>query len=882
MSLVLQVNQVGPVEFPDDATAAEIQQALARDFARLSPSAEARFAALDYDALRQPTLAPPSLNVPEWRPRQESAWWEELRAARERLSPLLGLTERQMRMIEAASGGHIPASRATEATGQVGLKEALAKPTVSLPHLPRAKTLPGQIVSGIGNGVIGLAESFTSPLGLATMAMSAVPRAIQGVTAIPGALRTGAEALQAEQAVQTALAAQRAVAAGFAADILSGVPLGWHAMLEQARQGDIQEAVKAGTDMSLSALLGSLAAGHAANARWAQLPSRRTERDAALAPADPAEVAAWANDGPVGPMVFDADVGRLTEGQWPDELRSLSKADPEPLAEQNSPAPAPTEIPPPGFPAQTDGWDKTPPDGPLALDPDTGRMTDQRLPPDPGLTTGVQREAPPLPRSGLPAQATSPVAADEDPVHRLWKTIASSGASFRYGEKFDASRPEDIARHLSTEESPITGEVRNGVVRFSSPHGYIEVLEGDQGSIEINAEAAGSQGRKDGQGKQLYQAALAYAVNNKLKADPYGRHAYQDSISEINGLRRTLAMLSSALRFGTTRHLEPAWQQGLTTWETGNDAGNIRAMAHRIADWSTEAFPWLKELRYEPHANQFKDQAGRVWTDEDLETRLAMENPSHDKGVGLTTAKFSILTRSAPALAEELGTGFEDQLLKDLGHDSLTDPLLYAPPEPEPARPAAAKHGGIREDSSVIRSCSPRGEILEVDFPPGDPRSCYDPERDQIVFADRDASRTETVIEEVAHALTAWKVPEELLKGDEATLRAALRDGRANGAIRRLIEGYLLAKATIKTPSHELNGLGEFMAGLFRSRPLQRQLAALRWTASGPSVWQKTIQALRVLLHLNTDAEPLLARVLHAAAELVHAERLQRRRSASA
>jgi hypothetical protein len=69
-------------------------------------------------------------------------------------------------------------------------------------------------------------------------------------------------------------------------------------------------------------------------------------------------------------------------------------------------------------------------------------------------------------------------------------------------------------------------------------------------------------------GATAYQIAFAWAHNNgkTMKPDPAG-------LTVINRLRRTEAMISSAMQFGTTRHLEPHQDQYVALLERMRDGG---------------------------------------------------------------------------------------------------------------------------------------------------------------------------------------------------------------------------------------------------------------------------------------------------------------------
>ena len=447
----------------------------------------------------------------------------------------------------------------------------------------------------------------------------------------------------------------------------------------------------------------------------------------------------------------------------------------------------------------------------------------------PGIATALAGRATPPQPGAQPAAELPPPA---DPVYRLMTTLAGAPNAFQFPRDLSARSPEAIARQVSTPDSPVTAQWGDNALRFSTPHGYLEIQSTDPGRIEIDAYPAESQGRPAGNGKQLYQAAMAYARNNDLVADPYGSSIFQQDLSEINALRRTSAMLSSALRFGDTRHMTPADRQEVP-WVPGDTPANIAALARAEAAQAAARIPWLADLSYDTSDGLIRDPAGRPWSDADLSSRLRQFDPSFDQGVGLATAKRAILTQSAPALAETHGEDFEQALQESFESPGMDSAILYAAP------------GGPRS--------------------PG----AYDPVRDSIQLSGRGLRRLQTVLEEAAHALTARVVPLDLLRADEPRLRQALRSRELSGAARRLIAAWLLAKDHPGRPSYALSNLGEFMAGLFKDRALQDHLDRIPWPQSRQSAWHKTVQAAAVLLRLPERARPRLEPFMRASAALL-------------
>jgi hypothetical protein len=138
-------------------------------------------------------------------------------------------------------------------------------------------------------------------------------------------------------------------------------------------------------------------------------------------------------------------------------------------------------------------------------------------------------------------------------------------------------------------------------------------------------------------GSAIYDMAAAYAHNNGkvLIGDPLG-------LSRMAYYRRNENMLSSALKYGTTRHLRPHLAQEIPSeyftghekafgesvrplnWIEGDDVNNIREMIYNSWKAAIDNAPELKDVIYDPATQQFQYVDGRPFTDQDSE-RIAAE-----------------------------------------------------------------------------------------------------------------------------------------------------------------------------------------------------------------------------------------------------------------
>lgn len=170
---------------------------------------------------------------------------------------------------------------------------------------------------------------------------------------------------------------------------------------------------------------------------------------------------------------------------------------------------------------------------------------------------------------------------------------------------------------------------------------------------------------KQGQGgSRIYNAVANYAHNNGkvFIGDPAG-------LSEIAQKRRAEQMLSSALKFGTTDHMQPHPKQlqgnqelGIPklNWKVGDTAHNIRELAKVTSEVTTKEFGEIADLTYNPETLRFERPDGREVTDADFKALAAQKRAGRDSSqsgsgkdgvvqpaptAGVTTLKRAIIAR---------------------------------------------------------------------------------------------------------------------------------------------------------------------------------------------------------------------------------------------
>lgn len=148
-------------------------------------------------------------------------------------------------------------------------------------------------------------------------------------------------------------------------------------------------------------------------------------------------------------------------------------------------------------------------------------------------------------------------------------------------------------------------------------------------------------------GNGIYAAVGAFAANTRREfiGDPEG-------LSDIATRRRTDAMLSSALKQGTTKHIRPHQRQidgderlGIPSikWIDDDTIGNIQRMLEAAYESLAFYVPEVRNACYDFESKTFRDVAGGQLLDEDL-AEWSFEHPGSRKaGAGLATFKRGLL-----------------------------------------------------------------------------------------------------------------------------------------------------------------------------------------------------------------------------------------------
>lgn len=226
--------------------------------------------------------------------------------------------------------------------------------------------------------------------------------------------------------------------------------------------------------------------------------------------------------------------------------------------------------------------------------------------------------------------------------------------------------------------------------------------------------------KEGGDGGKIYNIAATFAHNTGriLIGDPAG-------LSDVAMRRRTEHMLSSALKFGTTRHLAPHPRQTMGArdigvppmrWTYGDDLGNIKSLIETSLKSAQYAVP--NPIAFDLPTGSFRDSEGRVLDDSAIQS-LVKSGRSDASSAGVATYKRSAVLS---ALVREEGTksraggpgaGILAQLV-DVGrqYPASVNGIFYA------RGPAGSSHSGITPPSaspSATTAAQPNAWSLPAD-----------------------------------------------------------------------------------------------------------------------------------------------------------------------
>jgi len=172
-------------------------------------------------------------------------------------------------------------------------------------------------------------------------------------------------------------------------------------------------------------------------------------------------------------------------------------------------------------------------------------------------------------------------------------------------------------------------------------------------------------------GSAIYAAVADYAFNTRkvFIGDPEG-------LSEIALRRRTEAMLSSSLKHGTTRHLEPHQDQrdgnkkfGVPplTWTPGDDLGNVESLIEASIANLVSHIPEVADARYDLQSGAFLSGEGKPLSDATLDVWASAAAGNRKARVGRSTLKRGILLNTLARTESGARSGILEYALRQPG-----------------------------------------------------------------------------------------------------------------------------------------------------------------------------------------------------------------------
>lgn len=237
----------------------------------------------------------------------------------------------------------------------------------------------------------------------------------------------------------------------------------------------------------------------------------------------------------------------------------------------------------------------------------------------------INYDAKPMTESGVMASKVN------DYTTWFWKLLGQHDEVYRV-KSSSSNSMEDIVKAVDSKidvrpiVSPSPETVKQWIVDIEQKGKTYDVIksatisENKEGQVWVNLSALES-GKSEGY--KIYAIAANYAYNNDkvLIGDP-------DHISDTAVFRRTENMLSSALKYQTTRHLQPDVRQmvpdnGLEDvvkaikWEKGNDTNNLKELLQASYNNITSVVPEIKDMTYDFDTQEYLHN-GKPITDEEL------------------------------------------------------------------------------------------------------------------------------------------------------------------------------------------------------------------------------------------------------------------------
>ncbi|MDH5573774.1 MAG: hypothetical protein OEY89_18560, partial [Gammaproteobacteria bacterium] len=280
---------------------------------------------------------------------------------------------------------------------------------------------------------------------------------------------------------------------------------------------------------------------------------------------------------------------------------------------------------------------------------------------------------------------------DSDVVE-LWQQLAMS-EEIHQQPKSRAKNIRDIAAEIDSgivvDQLDVPMHKHGNTVKewkLTMPDGKSGYMrENNDGTLELNAVSLVS---GQSRGNALYNVVATYAHNN-------GKVFIGDreGLSDMAVYRRTENMMSSALKFGTTKHLRPHPKQKID-WIQGDDKGNLVRLIQRHYANITEYFPNIKAIRYDFGQKEFINTGdGAVFTEDDFRATAGVTRGEGTPQAGATTLKRAVVTNTlVQGTGKEMRSRLLGQIVRQLRTklDPALEKILYSKDSLNTQNPANA------------------------------------------------------------------------------------------------------------------------------------------------------------------------------------------------
>lgn len=404
---------------------------------------------------------------------------------------------------------------------------------------------------------------------------------------------------------------------------------------------------------------------------------------------------------------------------------------------------------------------------------------------------------------------------------------------------------------------------------------------------------------KEGEGgSAIYAALMDYAAGNELEfiGDPAG-------LSDIAMRRRLEAMLSSAIKHGSTDHIQPHARQvagderlGMPPliWKQGDTIGNIQRMIDVSLASIAAHVPEFQRARYDFDSGIFRTGEGKPLSDGMLASWA--EHPRmRAAGVGRRSIKRGILLNTLAHTESGQRPRLLEQALRQPRElvGAQAQGIFYkgtaAPTQPLGTRVDRAIMDMVREDRSAHdvltliagTSRTPFNRklaklLLKTGINPkltigGDMGGAngfahlakYSRKLDEVTLTERAAVQAEQILlHELMHA---------------ATLKALDTKGLASMQMQRLYQH--VKKQGGAAGQYGMKNVGEFVAEAFTNPEFQRALKGMSAPSQSTlsSAWDSFIRVLKRILGLTNNDTSALAQALELGVEVVREDMNLRR-----